>query len=894
MTKQKQKKVYVVPHSHWDREWYFTIEDSNVLLVENMDYLMDVLEKDEEYHGYVFDAQMSIVDEYLKIRPEQRERLQKLVAAKRIFVGPWYTQADTLLVNKESVIRNLLYGTRMAKEMGHSMNVGYLPDIFGQNMYLPSMFADFGIDYSILQRGIYTDQLNGDLNFTWKSPDGKTVKANNIYFGYGPGKFLSTDETYVEERLLPLLETLGDMNQRTNNVLLPAGGDQVLVRDHFPNTVKELNELDPTHEYVLSDFEAFMQETWKKDGEAFENVIEGELIASQKSRIHNTIRSQRYDLKKLNYEVENKILYILEPLAVLGKSFGLKYPQTWLDQMWKMLFDVHAHDSIGGCNSDDTNRDIIVRLEKVERIADGLINIIKKQMTRAISKQLGQDNVIVFFNTNVKAYNGLLETVVFTKEPSFSLSTKAGEELAYTIRSQEYLSGGKQIVVTADGEKEVEVPGYYRTELNVNIKDLPAMGYATFIIVENRGQALKLSSTSNERKVANEFFEVSYEGGKLLLDNKGAMQRLENFLRFENVADAGDSYDFSPLKGDTPIFIEEMELLSVEKDSLVERMTVKSTVELPSNLASRTVNDTPESNQEKSKLEIYTTFELHQGEALVRVEHEIDNTCEDHRIRVLLATGIKQIEHSYADQAFSMIKRPVVNPYLETWRENKFAEAPVPIYPLENFVAVSEKSTTFATVTKGIKEYEVLTETNELALTLFRSVGLLGKDNLLWRPGRASGINNKVVQTPDAQLKKKMTFEYAISLNGDALQANELFQLTDQYRSHYDTYQNQVLNTFEERLERFELPQPIEELPASTSLFSIEHEEIFVSTCKQAYEGSGVIVRFFNPTEKEQYFTVISPYFKEQIETNLYEAELQKVDGEIAIPAKGYVTLRLA
>ncbi|MFY4773712.1 hypothetical protein [Metabacillus sp. RGM 3146] len=75
----KKKKVYVVQHSHWDREWYFTIEDSNLLLVENMDHLIEVMEHDPEYKGYVFDAQASILDEYLKIRPEQKERLAALI-----------------------------------------------------------------------------------------------------------------------------------------------------------------------------------------------------------------------------------------------------------------------------------------------------------------------------------------------------------------------------------------------------------------------------------------------------------------------------------------------------------------------------------------------------------------------------------------------------------------------------------------------------------------------------------------------------------------------------------------------------------------------------------------------------------------------------------------------
>ncbi|MCM3620149.1 alpha-mannosidase [Sutcliffiella horikoshii] len=890
MSTDKQKKVYVVPHSHWDREWYFTIEDSNVLLVENIDYLMDVLENDNEYHGYVFDAQMSIVDEYLKIRPEQRERFQKLVAAKRIFVGPWYTQADTLLVNKESVIRNLLYGTRMANEMGHSMNIGYLPDIFGQNMYLPSMFEGFGIDYSILQRGIYTDQLNGDLNFTWKSPDGKTVKANNIYFGYGPGKFLDTDSSYVEERLLPLLETLGEMNGNTDNLLLPAGGDQVLVRDHFPETVKKLNEINSTNDYILSDFETFMEETWEKDGESFKNEIEGELIASQKSRIHNTIRSQRYDLKKLNYDVENKILYVLEPLAVLGKSFGLKYPQTWLDQMWKQLFDVHAHDSIGGCNSDDTNRDIIVRLEKVDRIANGLINILKKQMTRAISKQVGQDNILVLFNTNVKRFNGLMESVIFTKEKGFTVETTNGDALEYTVRDQEYLSGGKQIVVTADGEKEVEVPGYYRTEIAIKTSHVPPMGYATFVIVENenekRGQT-PLWSTSNSTSISNEFYAVSFNNGTLSLENKVSGGTISDLLRFENVGDAGDSYDFSPLDGDNPIYVEQLELVSVEKAALIERLKVKATLNLPADLDER------ENKLATSTMEIITSLELRKDEELVRVQHEIDNTCEDQRIRVLLNTSLTGVEHSYADQAFSIIERPVVNPYLANWRENKFAEAPVPMYPLENFAAVTDGNQTFATITKGIKEYEVLADSNELALTLFRSVGLLGKDNLAWRPGRASGINNKVIYTPDAQLKKNMTFEYAISFADGSIQADKLFSLTDHYIGHYATYQKQSLNTFEERLERFELPQPLATIPATASLFSITNEEVFVSTCKLAYEGDGVVVRLFNPTGNIQNVALRTVQFKKQELVNLYEEVQQELDGEIVIPSKGYITIKL-
>lgn len=882
---KKQKYVYVVPHSHWDREWYFTIEDSNVLLAENLDYLMTVLENDEQYHGFVFDAQVSVIEEYLKINPEDKERIKKLVSAKRLFIGPWYTQTDSLLVHKESIIRNLLYGTRIANEFGHSMEVGYLPDIFGQNAYLPSIFTGFGIRSSILQRGIYTDQLAGDLNFIWKSPDGKVVKANNIYFGYGPGKFLAVDDAYYEERLQPMLKKLADLNGNSEHLLLPAGGDQVLVREHLPQMIKKLNQMDPVHEFILSDFESFMKAAWEKG--SFENVIEGELIAPQKSRIHNTIRSQRYDIKKLNDQVEEKIIHILEPLGMIGLSLGLKYPQRWMDQMWKQLFDVHAHDSIGGCNSDDTNSDIIQRLVKVERIADGLLNIMKKQLTRAISKQVGKDNLNIVFNTQPKPYTGLVESVVFTKEQEFAISDLDGKQLAFDLIDQEYISGGKIIVVTADGEKEVEQPGYYRNVVLIDTEEVRAMGYKTLLIEEGQNSSVKMC-LSEDAQIGNTLYSLSLKDGKLELLNKQSGKGIKDFLKFENVADAGDSYDFSPLQGDEQRIIANASLLSIEKAGMAETMTVVHEALIPGNLEER------QAGVDTMPLKITTSFELRKDERTVRVRHEINNHVCDHRVRVLLDTSVVNPEHSYGDQAFSVLERSTENAYLTDWKDQGFVEAPVPYYPIENFVALADRESTFAVITKGIKEYEVIKKSGTLALTLFRSVGVLGRDNLAWRPGRASGINNKVVYTPDAQMRKKMEFEYGIVFLNEAFAAEILFDEVEKYRGRYATYQLQSYNTFEERLERFELPQPIDKAPSECSLLEINQERVFVSACKRAYEDNSLIMRLYNPTNRNEKCTITTDCFTRAVETDLYEKESREINlDSISIPAKGYITLKL-
>lgn len=877
-----KKKVYVVPHSHWDREWYFTIEDSNILLGENMPYLMDVLENNKDFKSYTFDAQLSVVEELIKLYPEEKKRLKELVRDKRIFVGPWYTQTDSILVNKESIIRNLLYGTRLGNEYGHSMNVGYLPDIFGQNAYLPSIFKGFGIEDSILQRGLYTDDLKKNLNFKWVSPDNESIRANNIYLGYGPGKFLASDDEYIYGKLIPMLKKLESLNKDCDNLLLPSGGDQVLVRENFPQIIKELNEKQDIYEFVLSDYETFMNDTWVKD---FKNEIYGELIACEKSRIHNTIKSQRYDIKYLNTLVENKILYVLEPLGVIGKSLGISYKSRWLDVMWKLLFDAHAHDSIGGCNSDDTNRDIIARLEKVNRMCDGLINIIKKQITIAVSKHLNRDDLLLVFNTKAKDMNEIIESVVFTNEKNIEIKTLDGESLEFTINNQEKISGGKQVLVTAEGEKEVELQGYYRTEVRIYGVNIKAMGFTTLIVSEdNKNLGSKLLE-SKDRSIENDIYKLTFNENNLELVNKLTKEKIDNLIYFENCGDYGDSYDFSPLDSDENILSTEANLIEVCKSDLVQTMILNHEIVVPFDIKERKIN-------EKSKtLEILTKIEMRKGENFIRVSHDIDNNIKDHRLRVVHNTNINS-NFSLSDQGFSAIKRQNHNKYLDTWIERKFAEKPVCIYGLENFVALRNDNNAFGLITKGIKEYEVL-EDKKIALTLYRSVGVLGRDNLAWRPGRASGINNKVVYTKDAELIKSMKFEYAIYFNVSNEDVSELFEVTDRFINKYTSYQKQDLNLFEERLERFEIPKNHTINLSNYSLFSINNEDIFMSVCKEAYEKDGIIVRLFNPTATTKEVSINSDYIKDIIITNLYEKELESLNSKIKINPKGYVTLKL-
>src|SRR5258708_25312059 len=75
--------VFVVPHTHWDREGYATFQQFRVRLVHVMDALLDLLERDPTFTHFNLDAQTIVLHDYLEIRPEKRDQLRQFVRARR-------------------------------------------------------------------------------------------------------------------------------------------------------------------------------------------------------------------------------------------------------------------------------------------------------------------------------------------------------------------------------------------------------------------------------------------------------------------------------------------------------------------------------------------------------------------------------------------------------------------------------------------------------------------------------------------------------------------------------------------------------------------------------------------------------------------------------------------
>ena len=332
----EQLNIVLVPHTHWDREWYQTFQQFRIRLVHAVDKLLDILERDPDFSHFMLDGQTIVLDDYLEARPEQEERLKKHTRSGRITVGPWYVQPDEFLVSGESLIRNLQTGLKRAAEFGEPMRVGYVPDCFGHIAQLPQILKGVRIDNAVFWRGVGSEARASE--FYWTAPDGTSTLVLHLadHRGYSNARDmpLKPDEfvTYVELLIPPLLA-----KATTNTLLFMNGSDHLEPQDGLPATIKAANEqlahLNPVystddprgrpggpggiHVYIgtLPHYIAAVQEYLARVGADSLQTLSGEMRSSQFSHLLPSVLSTRMWIKQQNAQTEHLLERWLEPMT---------------------------------------------------------------------------------------------------------------------------------------------------------------------------------------------------------------------------------------------------------------------------------------------------------------------------------------------------------------------------------------------------------------------------------------------------------------------------------------------------------------------------------------------------------------------------------------------------
>lgn len=850
-------RVHITPHMHWDREWYFTTEASRILLVNNMEEILTRLEQDTEYKYYVLDGQTAVLEDYFAVKPENRPRVKALVAAGKLIIGPWYTQTDTTLVSGESIVRNLMYGIRDCLAFGEPMKIGYLPDSFGMSSQLPHIYNGFGITRTMFWRGCSERHGTDKTEFLWQSQDGSEVTAQVLPLGYAIGKYLPEDEAGLRKRLDTYFEVL-EKASVTKEILLPNGHDQMPLQQNIFAVMDKLREIYPQRQFVMSRFEEVFDHIDAHRDELA--TLKGEFIDGKYMRVHRTIGSTRMDIKIAHARIENKIVNVLEPLATLAWTLGFEYHHGLLEKMWKEILKNHAHDSIGCCCSDKVHREVMSRFELAEDMADNLTCFYMRKIVDNMPQS--EEDKLVMFNLTPWPREEVINTTIRLRASQFRLLDDRGNEIPYCLRSAREIDPGlidRQIVHYGNYDPFME----FDIQLN---QILPSMGYRTLYIEPHVAGKLLAAEKSSEALLENAFWEITLnDDGTLRLLDKASGLIYDRALEIEESSDDGDEYDYSPSR-------EEWRLTSAQGEHEVEviheawqsRAVIRHRMAVPADLAERSAR------QQTGTLEAELTVTLSHNSRRIDVEARLGNHVDDHRVRVLIPTPFTA-DTVLADTQFGSLTRPVQDEAMANWQEEGWKEAPLPVWNLLNYAVLQERRNGMALFTEGLREFEVTGERQKtFALTLLRGVGVLGKEDLLLRPGRPSGIKMPV---PDSQMRGQLTCRFSLfSFNGTPVSAG-VAQQAKSWLTPVHCY-NKI------PWDAMKLNRASFTTPCSYSLLTLAPNGCVLSALKKAEDRDEMILRLYNPSETRSCDVALSVNREVQACCETDMNEVRKAQGE--------------
>ena len=748
------RTYHLIPHTHWDREWYLTRAAFVARLVPALDDLIARLESDPGFRAFVLDGQTVHLEDYLAVRPSMEPRVRALVEGRRLQAGPWYVLADELIPSGESLVRNLLAGRALAQRFGGRLDVLYSPDAFGHPAVWPSLGAEFGIPYGVLWRGLGGEAgEEGDL-FRWRAPDGAEVLLHHLSpDGYEAGASLPADPERLPAEWTRLKAQLAP-RARSAHVAVFVGADHHAAHPAVDRLRDLLAGLEPEAEVRVSRLDEYFAAAGPDAGDL--PRLEGELRWSYGyTWTLQGVHATRAPLKRLHAEAELALERIAEPLAALALWHVGRDARPLLAHTWRALLRSQFHDSIGGCTSDAVTERVAQRLADAAtgagEIARGSLDALTgNDPDAARDHPSGTSPALVLFNPVPRPRNG----VVVTELSWFRRDVLVGPPGGRVPRRADPPTDGEldgmlagiphQVLSRRAGAERLDAPRHYPDQDEVEVVRvaiaLPELG--GFSIGRGVPRQRPAPVEIMRDRLSNGLLEVTIRDGLVELTDALSGARFRKLLALETEGDRGDTYTFAP-SGRVPA-----ERVAWSKPTIVAGGPLVGALELSTALRDGGV---------RARL----TLALHAGSPLLRCTLALDNAVGDHRLRLRVPTGAAG-DISVAGGPFGAVRRER-RPFDPSGYPR---ETPVSTAPAQRFVAARGKLGGLAVLAPGFFEYEY-DPRGDLLVTLLRCVGELSREDLPTRPGHAGWPTS----TPGAQCRGRERIQLALApVSADALE----------------------------------------------------------------------------------------------------------------------------
>jgi len=708
MAKTEKPKTYsahYISGTHWDREWYRPVQEYRLLLVEVIDELLDIMAKQDDFQYFHLDGQTCVLRDYTEVRPERAEELGGLIREGRILIGPWYTMPDLFCPGDEALIRNLLLGQRLCREWGvEPMPVAYTCDMFGHPSQMPQIYRGFDMPHCVLGRG--TNEHTTPAFFTWKAPDGSPVFVFKLQDAMGYGAFVGSRNAIEkasaeksEEAEKKARESLASYVSheigRTN------GGVLCLIDalDHMRPATDAARYLRILHEACSnvrgrhSNLPAFFAEAEKSAKNL--PVRTGELREPSKTRngylwlIPNCV-SARVRMKQANDQCLMLLERWAEPLLVAANVEGAALPERYLRIAWEHVLLNHAHDSICGCSIDQVLRDMMYRFDQARILAEqlrakafgaltrGCADLAKAEheFTVAVANPLPRPRkeVVVFDIDLPLDYPAQYREGFISQDiKAFTLHDPDGQEVPYQrlAINPKTTERSRYALPAYCGEGE-----FARYTVAAEV-DLPALGF-TSLLVKPCPTAVRRVGTlrTGPATAENDALAIAIApNGTLTLIDKANGEAYTDLLTFEDGSEIADGWFHAATATDEiALSTGSAAQISVVADGPeIVTFRVAVTMSVPARYDFRTERRT----KERVDLSIVSFVSLRRGAKTVEVETVVENTAEDHRLRLLLPSDAAEARTYLAHQPFDLVERRIaVDPETVRWQEMELAEKP--------------------------------------------------------------------------------------------------------------------------------------------------------------------------------------------------------------------------
>lgn len=890
--------VHIISHSHWDREWYQSFESHRMKLIELVDNILDKAENDPEFGGFFLDGQVIAIDDYLEIRPEKRAQVEKCIREGKLQTGPWYILQDEFLTSGEACVRNLQVGMQEAEQYGAVGNVGYFPDAFGNAGQMPQVLKQAGMDAVVFGRGVKPIGPNNEVTggqyestyseMMWASPDG--TKLPGILFAnwYNNGVEIPVDEAeakvYWDKKLADARKFAA-----THQLLMMNGCDHQPLQKNITEAIRVARKLYPDVEFIHSDFKKYVEAMEKEISENF-STVKGELTSQETDgrwTLANTASSW-IGLKQDNRAGETALERKAEPAAAMADVMGKAYPEDQMIYSWKKLMQNHPHDSICGCSVDEVNEEMKTRFAKSRQVADAIYDESVEYLTNKVNTAAlpgdGGKIPFVVWNTSGETKSQVVEKELHLFR-DYNLFVWDGYEAAEKVELPAMVlrdaDGNVVPAKIADAgvafgydlpDDRFRQPYMAKKVLVTFEAEVPALGYRTYYL-ETAEQAQDVDVVSaDENVLENDAVKVvvNADGSYNLLDKKTG-RMYENLGFYEDTGDMGNEYIYIQDSGKQVVSTKGMkaEISCVERNAFRTVFEICHKMMVPSGMGEELLRQremcidpytrVANRSSELVEMDVKTVLTLEKSAKGLRVATTICNQAKDHRVRVILPTGLDTSMHM-ADSAFEVVRRN--NRHNDTWTN------PCGCERQQCFVAMEDAKGGLLVANRGLYEYEILEDQgNTVAVTLLRCVAEMGD----WG----------YFPTPKAQQIGTFCLEFevvpfAAGETGDAFREGYAFQedLTVEQAGFERAFLRKPGQVKPELVEG--------ELPLEMSFLAFEGDGIHMTAFKKGQKKDDLFVRFVNNMEHEE----VLSFKKEDWMKEVYRSNVIEEKGDLMIPDK--------